>query len=471
MMISLSNINAEDWSHPTSEYGTTAYSSVTEIWSDGPVFKIGINTITPPSPFKHSHQEINLVYKGVIEDTSYKTAGNDAVTWKEFPAALHSSGEATCNVGNNEIVVGYKCVDTNCGVVRIGCLVFVEGLVGTNISTVELQNSVSDKLECPDNQYMVGLECSALNCLSKKLKCAEISVRARDSDDPVPGDSGPPRVFGDPHFAAFNGQSFSYHGECDLVLFKSPKFGSNIGFEVHIRTTRVENERVKYSYISGVAVSLDDGVVLEVSSSDGKLLVNGEPCNHTTDNTSSTGNGEPPTKAILTEKAYELRKLLSGSKGQIVQYVLKFHGGRSIEIRANTRANMISTSMNGTWSNTTGMLGSSGNARFMSRDGSFDSAGSWNTHAEEWQVNTSDRKIFLEDREPQFPHACRYEVSQMKQKALRGRRLMDKSTDRITDDMARSACAHVKKDEMKKFCIFDVLATEDVELSNDPAYN
>jgi hypothetical protein len=196
MMISLSNINAEDWSHPTSEYGTTAYSSVTEIWSDGPVFKIGINTITPPSPFKHSHQEINLVYKGVIEDTSYKTAGNDAVTWKEFPAALHSSGEATCNVGNNEIVVGYKCVDTNCGVVRIGCLVFVEGLVGTNISTVELQNSVSDKLECPDNQYMVGLECSALNCLSKKLKCAEISVRARDSDDPVPGDSGPPRVFG-----------------------------------------------------------------------------------------------------------------------------------------------------------------------------------------------------------------------------------------------------------------------------------
>ncbi len=239
---------------------------------------------------------------------------------------------------------------------------------------------------------------------------------------------------------------------------------------MHIRTTRVENESVKYSYISGVAVSLDDGVVLEVSSSDGKLLVNGEQCNHTTDKTSSTGNGEPPTTAILTEKAYELKKLFSGSKGQIVQYVLNFHGGRSIEIRANTRANMISTSMNGTWSNTAGMLGSSGNPRFMSRDGSHEFTGSWNTHAEEWQVNTSDRKIFLEDREPQFPHACRYEVSQMQQKALRGRRLMDKSTDRITDDMARSACAHVR-DEMKEFCIFDVLATEDVELSNDPAYN
>ena len=216
-------------------------------------------------------------------------------------------------------------------------------------------------------------------------------------------------------------------------------------------------------------MSLDDGVVFEVSSSDGKLLIHGEPFKHITDSLSSSSDGEPPTTAILTEKAYELRKRFSGSKGQITQYVLDLHGGRSVEIRANTRANMISVTMNGTWPNTAGILGSADNARFMSRDGSHDLAGYWNTHAEEWQVNTSDRKIFLEDREPQFPHSCRYEVSRMKQKVLRRRRLMDKS-DRITDDMARSACAHVK-DEMKEFCIFDVLATEDVELSNDPAYN
>lgn len=190
MMISLSNINAEDWSHPTSEYGTTAYSSVTEIWSDGPVFKIGVDTLIFSGLFGssgNSHQKINLLYKDVIQDKSYKSAGNNAVTWKSVPTALHSSGEAICDVANNEIVVGYRCVDNDCGMVELGCLAFVEGQVGNTISTKQLQNAAATELACDDYQYMVGLECAGSNCVTKTLKCAEIFDNPANGGTPPAG--------------------------------------------------------------------------------------------------------------------------------------------------------------------------------------------------------------------------------------------------------------------------------------------
>ena len=127
MMISLSNINAEDWSHPATGSETTFSSQGTEIWSDGPVFEIGINTIPGSFSNPNAHQQISLVSKDVIVDQSYKITENNAVTRNTVPPTLHSTGQATCDVVNNEIVVGLECVDAYCGMVEIVCLKFLEG--------------------------------------------------------------------------------------------------------------------------------------------------------------------------------------------------------------------------------------------------------------------------------------------------------------------------------------------------------
>jgi hypothetical protein len=68
-------------------------------------------------------------------------------------------------------------------------------------------------------------------------------------------------IISDPHFETFNGEAFSYHGECDLVMMKSPSFASGLGLYVNIRTTRIDNARISYSYISAAAVRIGNDVL------------------------------------------------------------------------------------------------------------------------------------------------------------------------------------------------------------------
>ena len=70
-------------------------------------------------------------------------------------------------------------------------------------------------------------------------------------------------ILSDPHFETFNGEAFSYHGECDLVMMKSPSFASGLGLYVNIHTTRIDNARISYSYISAAAVRIGKNDVLE----------------------------------------------------------------------------------------------------------------------------------------------------------------------------------------------------------------
>jgi hypothetical protein len=75
---------------------------------------------------------------------------------------------------------------------------------------------------------------------------------------------------GDPHIKKWNGESYDYHGECDLVLVSSPHFGSGAGLDMHVRTKIVDT----WSFISSAAVKIGTDV-LEVTNR-GRLWVNGE---------------------------------------------------------------------------------------------------------------------------------------------------------------------------------------------------
>lgn len=260
---------------------------------------------------------------------------------------------------------------------------------------------------------------------------------------------------GDPHMKPFKAPSFSFHGQCDLVMMTSQSYDHEQGIELHIRTTRIDNGRQSYSYISGAALRIGTDV-LELSD-DGSLLLNGN---------------EDEGEGIDTFAGHALTMTKRGKHDSIFVYDLQLSAGKSIEFRANTKTGLVFVDVKGIFpTDVAGLLGSPHHSKLFARDGKTDLTGAWNTFGEEWQVQGDDAKLFHDkNRSPQFPQGCIYEqTSGVKATSnLRQRRhLME--LPMLTVDEAEAACVHATGDR-KQFCVDDVLATGDVELANDSFY-
>lgn len=281
---------------------------------------------------------------------------------------------------------------------------------------------------------------------------------------------------GDPHFTTFSGISFDYHGECDLVMLSSPSFASGSGLSVHIRTTRMDGKLISYSYISGAAVGIGNDI-FEVQQ-DGTLFVNGK--RHMNNDAS-----------LPTEFAtYPFTKNMIGKKKKINQYVLNLTdsnigGGQdeskhldtmTITIHANPRTHMLFVKIDGDIHDGIGLLGNplAGN-RLLGRDGVTDMSKDCNKYGEEWQVRDTERKLFQEQRSPQYPDACIYHVSNdglsKKTHNLRRRLLADGKDDngKVTREEANAVCEDfvgVNKDN----CVYDVMVMGDLAVAEDPSY-
>ena len=96
----------------------------------------------------------------------------------------------------------------------------------------------------------------------------------------------------------------------------SNEFASELGITVHVRTTRVDNPNIAYSYISSAAVKIGN-VVLKVSE-DGELFVRG---NKVSAGEVSSLAGYPLTKSLRSFKA---------PKKRLVVYSLNLCDGNSI---------------------------------------------------------------------------------------------------------------------------------------------
>ena len=261
----------------------------------------------------------------------------------------------------------------------------------------------------------------------------------------------------DPHFVTFGGISFSYHGECDLMMVRSERFGFGKGLEVHIRT----KYRMNYSYINGVAIKIG-GEVLEVLA-DGSLALNGFE------------TAVDTIESINQFSYFPLRKRIQGKHKNIIVYHLSFgkeddeNGRGHIEVRANSKTGMLFLDVVGSFSDSVGMLGSSQVEGLFTRDGKKDLTDEWNSYGEEWQVQGNDPKLFMVNRAPQHPTGCRYEAED-EHRRFRGRRLEDKSGVDTTIEVATDACVGAKGHK-KQFCIFDVMATGDLDIAEDSFYN
>ncbi len=252
---------------------------------------------------------------------------------------------------------------------------------------------------------------------------------------------------------------------------RSKGFQSGSGLDVHIRTTRVDNPRgISYSYISSAAVQIERDV-LEVSN-DGHILINGND-----DNDMNLDNNKDNTSPVLSTvfAGYTLTKTRKGSKNRIATFDLDLHDGKNIIIRCNTKNGMIFVDINGHFDDSEGLLGaplgSKNGDMLLSRDGSLDMTGNWNSFGEEWQVRDTEPKLFQESREPQYPVTCSYDADKDSSNTqLRRRLLHNNAEDGVTREEAMEACAHTVG-EKKNFCIDDVMVTGDLELSTDPFYN
>jgi len=286
---------------------------------------------------------------------------------------------------------------------------------------------------------------------------AEIEVVECPDDTPcVPGPGA--SCGGDPHFQPIMATPFSYHGQFDGVLMASKEFNNGQGLDIHIRTTRVDNAYVSYSYISGAAVRVGNDV-LEVKE-DGSILVNG--AEELFDGVDTADFGE-----------VSIVKSTKGSMHQILTFDIEFPAAdMSIQIRANTKNGLLFVDvLQSAPRDAVGLLGSPLSDELFARDGTTDMTGAWNSFGEEWQVQKHEAKLFQDkDREPQHPASCVYQAEGQESAYVRRRRRHLMENERVTMEAATAACEGSSESKMQ-FCIDDVLAMGDVDLAEDSFYN
>jgi hypothetical protein len=247
-------------------------------------------------------------------------------------------------------------------------------------------------------------------------------------------------VQGDPHFKTWRGQNYDFHGECDLIFLQSKDFESGLGLDVHIRTQM----RGDMSYISSAVLRIGSDV-LEVESQ-GVYYLNGV-----------TG-AELPSEFSGFE--------FSHTQPTDKQHVFEIHLGGRERIKVKTYKDFVSVvveqGQQAHFADSVGLMGDFEYGLKVARDGKtvLEDA---NAFGQEWQVLHTDPKLFQTLRFPQYPQKCTMPTP--KATSMLRRRLSESSIDELA---AEKACAHWGQG--KDDCVFDVLATGDLEMAVIGAY-
>ena len=112
---------------------------------------------------------------------------------------------------------------------------------------------------------------------------------------------------------------------------------------------------------------------------------------------------------------------------------------------------------NESFGNAVGIIGDFNTGKTLARDGST-VLDDFNDLGLEWQVLPSDGKLFHEVAQPQFPELCYLPEDP------RGERIRRLAESDITEEAAEEACAGLKDELDRKDCIYDILATQDMDM-------
>eukprot|EP00980_Cylindrotheca_fusiformis_P024617 scaffold12169_cov132-Cylindrotheca_fusiformis.AAC.5 len=260
---------------------------------------------------------------------------------------------------------------------------------------------------------------------------------------PAPHPSG---TLGDPHFRTWTNENFEYHGQCDLLLAADKNFADGLGLDVQIRTKLVRY----WSYIKTAAIRIGKDVFEfqgdafpEVSSYEPKYWFNFEYQGKL-----DTIGGFPivmirnsPQKTMFEidlDSKYPGQKIIIGAYKEFVR--VDFLNGSEES-----------------YGNVVGLLGNFKTGDTLSRDGEklihdFTELG------HEWQVRPSDNMLFHDISDPQFPKRC---IDPEDPQGERRRRLDETS---LSEEKAEAACASVEDPIDRKNCVYDILATQDLDM-------
>lgn len=108
--------------------------------------------------------------------------------------------------------------------------------------------------------------------------------------------------------------------------------------------------------------------------------------------------------------------------------------------------------------NTVGILGNFKTGETLSRDG-VTVLDDFTELGQEWQVMPSDGHLFRETSHPQFPDTC------LEPDDPRGDRMRRLDESSVTEEQAEAACAQLKDEFDRKDCIYDILATQDMDMA------
>jgi len=247
----------------------------------------------------------------------------------------------------------------------------------------------------------------------------------------------PGGAYGDPHINTWAGETYDFHGVCDLVLFSNPIFDNGSGVDVHIRNTRMS----MWSFIETAAIRIGNDIFeLTGGKNNDNFLING-----------------------IVQKVNNENGVVGSISGYDIKFMQVNENSRKFTINLGTNEEIVFKTWNSFVSvsvknptmdhfdGSLGLMGSFPAGAMVARDGKtvFDDSDEF---GQEWQVLDSESQLFAQ-RGTVGPNDMCSSPSNVEM-----RRRLQASV--VTLKEAEIACDSVNK-QMKDLCIFDVMATDD----------
>jgi len=290
-------------------------------------------------------------------------------------------------------------------------------------------------LNCIEATISTTSDCKEKPCIPNPY----ISGNTKVTCDLIPGNHS---ACCDPHFTMWDDQKFSFHGECDLVLYSNPNFASGTDLVIHIRT----QIQKYYSFIKNIAIKVGNHY-FEVEERIGKGV--------------NYYNNGKLVERPNTFAGYHVREVENAtwckekcSETEILS--IDFEEWGSLEVGNWAGFLHIQLSLQPANYDSVGLLGKYGEIGYFARNGTV--LRSPNSYGQEWQVLDSEPMLFHEPRYPQYPEQC-----------VMPKPTTRRATNEKTRRMAETACTHLSG-SLLDMCIFDVEATGDIRMAISPMY-
>ena len=232
-----------------------------------------------------------------------------------------------------------------------------------------------------------------------------------------------------------------------MVLVKDPDFANGLGLDIHIRAKLVRY----WSYIQSVAIRIGSDILELQGSADPEDYEFHYWINYEYQAEIDTLGGFPV-------KAHS-KKVHSHKNRFEIDLSSAFEDGTKIVISSFKEFLKVEfeNQSEQAFGHTVGLLGEYSTGKTLARDG-VTVIDDWTDLGQEWQVLPADGRLFHESSEPQFPELC------IEPEDPRGERRRRLAESRISEEEAETACASLKDPIDRKDCVYDILATQDIEM-------